>query len=93
MKRITILLILLNFTIFALPVRSALAEDNAVRYISTGDPWVQQGKLTASDGGFNDQFGVSMSISGDTLVIGARYDDSYKGAAFVFEKPMGGWPI
>jgi hypothetical protein len=64
-------------------------KKNGAQYPITIDPWIQQAKLTASDGGFNDQFGASVSISGDTIVVGARYDDSY--SAYVFEKPGGGW--
>jgi len=52
---------------------------------------IQDAKLTASDGASNDQFGASVSISGDTIVVGARYDDSSRGSAYVFEKPVGGW--
>jgi hypothetical protein len=54
-------------------------------------PWVEQAKLTASDGALNDQFGASISISGDTVVVGARYDDGNKGSAYIFEKPGTGW--
>ena len=57
---------------------------------ASADSWAQQAKLTASDGAFMDQFGASVSISGDTLVIGARYDDGDQGSAYIFEKPMGG---
>ena len=52
---------------------------------------IQEAKLTASDGALNDQFGASVSISGDTIVVGARYDDSLRGSAYVFEKPVAGW--
>ena len=50
-------------------------------------------KLTASDGAPNDQFGSSISLSGDntTVLIGARGFDFYQGAAYVFNKPTGGW--
>ena len=42
-------------------------------------------------------FGLAVSISGDTIVVGAPGEDYYsrdpmhKGAAFVFTKPNGGW--
>jgi uncharacterized repeat protein (TIGR01451 family) len=48
-------------------------------------------KLTASDGAANDYFGRSVAISGDTIAIGAPYQNSRKGAAYVFVKPSGGW--
>jgi hypothetical protein len=39
-----------------------------------GASWVQQAKLLASDGEANDWFGISVSISGDTALIGADGD-------------------
>ncbi|MBN1346965.1 MAG: FG-GAP repeat protein, partial [Phycisphaerae bacterium] len=53
----------------------------------------QLAKLTASDGADGDIFGVSVSISGDTVVIGApRNADagSYSGSAYVFQRDQGG---
>jgi len=48
-------------------------------------------KLTASDGVANDYFSHFVSISGDTVVAGAYQDDSNRGSAYVFVKPVGGW--
>jgi len=48
---------------------------------------IQQAKLTAADGAANDLFGDSVSISGDTLVVGAVLDDdkgSGSGSVYVF---------
>ena len=59
--------------------------------------WVnmtQTAKLTASDGAINDEFGRSVSISGDVAVVGAQSDNdngSFSGSAYVFQKPPGGW--
>ena len=50
----------------------------------TGTTWNQTAELTASDGVSNDEFGNSVSISGDTLVVGAPYHDNGTGAAYVF---------
>ena len=49
--------------------------------------WTQQAKLLAEDGATSDRFGTSVAVSGDTAVIGARYDDdngSNSGSAYVF---------
>ena len=54
----------------------------------------QTAKLTASDGAEGDYFGISVSISGNTVVVGANGDDdngSTSGSACVFVKPSGGW--
>ena len=56
--------------------------------------WVQVAKLTASDGVVGDVFGASISISGDTVVVGAFLDDDSgqsSGSAYLFESPEGGW--
>jgi hypothetical protein len=57
------------------------------RYDGTG--WMEEAKLLASDGAEGDGFGYSVSLSGDTAVIGAYCDDNDNGAdsgaAYVFE--------
>lgn len=57
--------------------------------------WQQMGKLIPSDGNADDYFGISTSIYGDTVLIGAYTDDpngiSDAGAAYIFKKPISGW--
>jgi hypothetical protein len=53
--------------------------------------WVQEAKLLASDGSAYDQFGCSVSISGDTAVIGAYRDDNYLGSAYLFRFNGSSW--
>lgn len=68
-------------------------------YVRTGPnpqfPWVEQAKLTASDGGAIDQFGRQVAIDGDTIVIGSRFDDHAGGAdagsAYVFTRSGTVW--
>ncbi|MFH1155613.1 MAG: FG-GAP repeat protein [Pseudomonadota bacterium] len=55
----------------------------------SGDTWTQQAKLMASDGAAGDSFGVSVSVSGDTAIVGAHYDDdagTNSGSAYVFKR-------
>jgi hypothetical protein len=56
--------------------------------------WTQVAKLTASDGAANDLFGITLSISGDTVAIGARDDDdnnaSNSGSAYIFTRDTSG---
>ena len=54
----------------------------------TGDLWVQQAKIEASDSAAYDYFGGSLSISQDasTLVVGARYAAGRKGQAYVYNR-------
>lgn len=47
-------------------------------------------KLTAFDGVTNDEFGISVSVDGDVAVVGAESDDGARGAAYIFERGIGG---
>jgi hypothetical protein len=68
--------------------------------------WSQQAYLKASNTGVSDYFGESVAISGDTVVVGARNEDSNatgvngdesdnlasdSGAAYVFTRCEGTW--
>jgi hypothetical protein len=44
----------------------------------------EDAKLMASDGAAGDAFGLSVSLSGSTGLVGAFEDDSFKGSAYVF---------
>jgi len=57
---------------------------SAYVFTRSGTTWTQQAKLIASDGASMDYFGKSVSADGDTALIGAAYDDNYKGSAYVF---------
>jgi Bacterial Ig-like domain (group 3)/FG-GAP repeat len=54
---------------------------------------IEQAKLTASDGG--GELGLSVAISGNTVVAGAPYSNGEKyrekGGAYVWVRPAGGW--
>lgn len=55
----------------------------------TTGQWIETAKLTASDGAANDEFGRSVSVSGNVVIVGALYDNdkgSDSGSAYVFEK-------
>ena len=55
--------------------------------------WSEQAKLTASDGAQDDSFGYSVSIDGDTVVVGSMDDDngSGSGSAYVYVRSNGVW--
>ena len=71
------------------------ANDACARYPIVIDPWIQLAELTASDGVDGDQLGISVSISGNTVVAGAENatvnGNAAQGAAYVFVKPASGW--
>jgi hypothetical protein len=89
-----------------LPARMAVAgdelrlevQDEGAIYPVTIDPtFAQQAYLKAHNAGAEDQFGSAVAISGDTIVIGAPYEDGYSngatnaGAAYVFVRSGATW--
>lgn len=70
-------------------------DDTHARYPVVIDPWIQLAELTASDGVNDDQLGISVSVSGATVVAGAASatvnGNAGQGAAYVFVKPSSGW--
>jgi hypothetical protein len=56
-----------------------------VRHIQT-----ETAKLTPSDSTSGDYFGLSVSVNGDTVAVGAPAAIDY-GAAYIFVKPVSGW--
>ena len=72
------------------------ASGSAYVFTRSGGVWSQQAKLLAADGAANDQFGRSVSVSGDTAVVGAYLDDNTtiitdSGSAYVFTRSGGVW--
>ena len=61
---------------------------------SRGPEWGDSVKLVPPDGTDGDQFGSSIAIDGDTIVVGAPRNDrdgEDAGAAYVFTTPDGKW--
>jgi FG-GAP repeat/PEP-CTERM motif len=59
-----------------------------------GSSWSQIAKLTADDGGANDYFATSVSISGNIAIVSSHHDDAHggsSGSAYIFEKDGSGW--
>ena len=52
---------------------------SAYVYVRSGTTWSEQAHLMASDGAVSDNFGWSVAISGESLVIGAPFDDTAAG--------------
>ncbi|MEO5914552.1 MAG: immunoglobulin domain-containing protein [Luteolibacter sp.] len=64
-------------------------------FVRNGDNWTQEALLNGGNFGYAFQaFGTSVSISGDTALVGTPYDDgngSQSGAAYVFFRDNTGW--
>ncbi len=79
-------------------------NNSGAAYVFTrsGTTWTQQAYLKSSNSQ-NDQFGFAVAASGDTVVVGARFEDSgnptdpadntvsNSGAAYVFKRTAGVW--
>lgn len=55
---------------------SALFAGAVYVFVRNGTTWTQQAYLKASNTDTFDQFGASVAISGDTVVVGARFEGS-----------------
>lgn len=70
-------------------------QGSAYVFTRSGTVWAQKQKLIANDGAANDHFGASVALSGDTIVVGAEYDDigvpKIVGSVYVFARSGGGW--
>jgi len=54
---------------------TSVDSGSAYVLVRNGDTWTHQSKLVAPDGAAGDQFGNSIAIYGNTVVVGARWDD------------------
>jgi hypothetical protein len=70
---------------------SAPNSGAAYIYVRTGTTWSQQAYLKASNATAFDYFGGSVSISGDTVVVGAYGENHNEGAAYVFKRAINMW--
>jgi len=84
-----------------------VVDDRGAKYPITVDPIAQQAYLKASNTNANDNFGYAVAASGDTVVVGADFEDSNgvgvnppsqadnsagdSGAAYVFVRTGGVW--
>ena len=64
-------------------------QGSAYIFIRNSTTWTEQAKIIASDAEINDNFGSSVSISGNYAIVGAEYDDVFgnsgQGSAYIFQ--------
>jgi hypothetical protein len=60
---------------------------SAYVFVRSDGIWSEQAKLLASDGGSGHYFGISVAMSGDTIVIGASNSE----LAYIFVRSGGSW--
>lgn len=70
-------------------------QGQAYVYRRTGSTWTQEAILVASDGATQDNFGTSVSISGDYAIVGANNHNingkTNQGKAYVFHRSGSSW--
>jgi len=80
---------------YADDVGANIDQGSAYVFTHSGTTWTQEAKLTAGDGAAGDQFGWSVAIDGDTVLVGAIYDtvgaNSYQGSTYVFTRSRTTW--
>ena len=73
---------------------AGLNSGSSYVYVKSGTTWVQQARLTSSDANTFDYFGWSVSLSGDTALVGswgANGAVANTGAAYVFTRTGTTW--
>lgn len=73
---------------------AGFGSGSAYVFVRDGTSWSEQAKLTASDAGASEVFGISVAVSGETAVVGAHFDDAPyhdSGSAYVFVRDGTTW--
>ncbi len=67
-------------------VGSIVDQGSATVFTRSGTTWTQQQTITQTGGAANDYFGISVALSsdGNTAIVGAYGDDSFRGSATIF---------
>jgi hypothetical protein len=84
-----------NVVIVGVPRKNYNGFDSGVAYLfrQNGNQWQEQ-KIVANDADHGDNFGLAVSVSGDTAIVGAPNDDdqgSSSGAAYIFRWNGSSW--
>ncbi|MEP3890211.1 MAG: FG-GAP repeat protein [Hellea sp.] len=69
---------------------------SAYVFVRSGTTWSQQQKLTAPDGAGDDRFGRSVALLGDTVLVGAMFQDDKgenSGSVYWFERHDQRWRL
>ena len=71
----------------------SLAHSVYIYVLDENDEWVQQARLVSNDSSRNHYFGISVSVSENTALIGAWNDDekgTLSGSAYIFSRDLNG---
>jgi hypothetical protein len=79
-----------NTVVVGAPLK-ATSTGAAYIYTRSGATWTQRKKLTASNGATGDKYGTSVSISGNTVVVGASSKSTSNGSVYVYTGSGATW--
>jgi|GEM_PF-1867623 len=85
-----------NYAVVGANSEDGAGSDRGAAYVFyyNGTSWVEQAKLTIQNPEDDDLLGWAVAISGDVIVLGAYQASAggiWRGAAYVYEKPLNGW--
>ena len=64
-------------------------------FLRSGGGWAEEQKLIADDGAAFDNFGTAVAIGGERVLVGAHWNDDFRGAAYTYVRSegvaAGGW--
>ncbi len=66
------------------PSSSYHSGGSAYVFVRIATLWIEEHKLTASDGAAQHLFGYSVAISGNTVVVGSQHSNCVRGSVYVF---------
>jgi hypothetical protein len=78
--------------IAAIGTFTSTTPHSAYVFVRSGATWTQQQKLLPADGGANDDFGISVSVSGTTVAVGGEANALSPGAVYVYVQNGTSWP-
>jgi len=87
-----------DYAIAGAPLEDTVGSEDGAAYIfhrDNGVEWRQATQIVADDAEARDNFGISVSISGDYAIVGASAEDtggSDAGAAYIFHRDGEWWP-
>lgn len=88
-----------DIAVVGVPGDDERARDQGSAYVfeREGDRWIQKAKLLSPHPGKDDYMGYTVTVSGETVAVGAYSADTdgvfNSGEVFVFERGNGTWPL
>lgn len=75
-------------------VVGVIRQGSAYVFVRSGAVWSEEAKLIDSNGNDNDQYGLTLDISGNTVIVGARFADMagiFGGVACIYTRTGTVW--